>query len=340
MKLTFSRSSATAAAISAASARVFCALMLNGDSPNGAWLSAILGAAIALPMLGLVRFAHASGRGKVIAPVFALLLAVDVASVVDLTAASAAFVEFEHVPPVLLALPLMLVALRATWLGADAVGGAARVWLRLFAVLLAVVVVLQSPYFRFGWIGPLFGPGARSILMSGLRASGLDVMSFGSAMLMCDDESLPGMRKTSIHVLLASVVCAVLILLQLMLAPTPAIANGLEQRLDTLLANGRAALYLQLPMIVMWFTALLNLIAFECVAAAGMIHRTAPKADERVCVAVALILVVMAFAVGGKARVVIANRVIPVIAAVSILFGTSKLIKLRKGVRGKCDRSS
>ena len=86
MKLTFSRSSATAAAISAASARVFCALMLNGESPNGAWLSAILGAAIALPMLGLVRFAHASGRGKVIAPVFALLLAVDVASVVDLTA--------------------------------------------------------------------------------------------------------------------------------------------------------------------------------------------------------------------------------------------------------------
>ena len=51
-------------------------------------------------------------------------------------------------------------------------------------------------------------------------------------------------------------------------------------RIDALLTNGRAPLYLQLPMLVAWFAGMLHLVAFEALAACGLLKRALPRLNE------------------------------------------------------------
>ena len=90
---------------------------------------------------------------------------------------------------------------------------------------------------------------------------------------------------------IAAGISAILIALQLMMAPAPLSSGGWLDRLDALLCNGRAPLYLQLPMIAFWFAGLFHLVLCELFAGAALMQRVFRRLDGKIC---ALIVVAAA----------------------------------------------
>jgi len=74
-----------------------------------------------------------------------------------------------------------------------------------------------------------------------------------------------------------------------MMAPTGLADMPWAYRLDALLTNGRAPLYLQLPMILAFFIAALQLLACECFAASALLQRLFAGIDGRACGAVVIL---------------------------------------------------
>lgn len=284
MRLELSRSAATAGLLAALTARTFYGLALDApEVMNAAWLAAPIGAVLSLPVVWLM----ANRRSRFMSAVLFVFIALDAAEAVEWTAFSESCLAFNHVSPVLLMLPLLLAALRCAWLGGDAVGGTARIWTRLFALLLLMVILLQLPYYNPRWLTPILGAGTGGILRAGIRAAGLNALLCLSTGRICRERL--GLQDLLPGLLLASCVSALLTLLRQMMAPvmTGAILDR-QMRLDALLTNGRAPLTLQLPMIVAWFTGLMHLIAFEGVAACALLRRAFPGMKEGRCMALGL----------------------------------------------------
>ena len=97
------------------------------------------------------------------------------------------------------------------------------------------------------------------------------MMAVGILMIMCPAQYV------------GALVSALLILLHRMMVPTPIREAGWLKRLDDLLTNGRAPLYLQLPMICAWYAGLLHLLACECFAGATLLQRLLPRLGGRQC---------------------------------------------------------
>ena len=285
MRAALSRTSAAAGAGAAILARLFYGLMVDGTSPlNGAWLAAGMGLLLALPVLWLMR-----RQPERTAPVLLVLLLFDAASAMECAAFSASFLAFSHVPVVLLMLPLALAALRCVHLGGDALGASARVWLWVLGTLMIVVVAGQLPYYHPAWVFPLLGDGAGNLLRSGLRCAGWIAALAGAAMLLCRET--PRVRRVTLWTAMAVAGAAALMLLRLMMAPAgDFIRQSREVRVDSLLTNGRALLYMQLPMIVIWFMAMLHLACFECAMCAALLERRAKRAAGMIVVSCVLLL--------------------------------------------------
>ena len=122
----------------------------------------------------------------------------------------------------------------------------------------------------------MLGRGAGGILRWGLRAAGWLALLAGAALAACDDEA--SFARVAQSLAFAALAAAGLIALRLMMAPDLGAAEWDRRvRLDSLLTNGRAPLYLQLPMIAMWFTGMLHLLAFEGCLGQALLVRAAPR---------------------------------------------------------------
>lgn len=283
MRLEPSRTAATASLTACLASRLFCGLALEApEAANAAWLAAPLGLLLSLPPVYLACGLRPGARRALAGPLF-LLLCMDAAATIEWTAYSESCLAFDHVSPLLMMLPLMLAVARCAWLGGDALGGAARFWIKLFALLILVVLLYQLPYYNPGWLRPWLGAGTGGIWHAGIRAAGWTALIAMSAVSVCGDdltfrEVLPGM-------LLATAVAAILVALRQMMAPAVT-AGGMTRAMavDALLTNGRAPLYLQLPLIVAWFAGMLHLMAFEGIAACGLLKKLLRRAGELPCV--------------------------------------------------------
>ena len=71
-----------------------------------------------------------------------------------------------------------------------------------------------------------------------------------------------------------------------MMTPTQLSGDNWLNRLDSLLCNGFAPLYLQLPMIVLWFAGLMHLIVCEIFSSAALVQRLLPSVNGRLCAAI------------------------------------------------------
>ena len=61
-----------------------------------------------------------------------------------------------------LLLPLLIAGMLAACFNGQAVGGAARVWLKFAPVLLLIAILIQMKSYRFEWLTPLLGPAAQA----------------------------------------------------------------------------------------------------------------------------------------------------------------------------------
>lgn len=261
--------------ISGVAARVFYGLMI--DSPevhNGAWLSVFLGMALAMPIVRAMKLCAAVPRLKRFMSVpLCALVALDAARAVDIAAYSAGYVAFLHGATPLLTLPLLAVALWAMGQGGEAVGNAALLLVRPVAALLILLAALQWPAYRPGWLAPVLGFGITGIVCAAVRAAGWMALISGALLALAPEDAPPLPMQRNL--MASGLACAALIALRLMMAPAMDVGsmNRLNQ-LDALLTNGRAPLYLQLPMIAAWFVALMNLICLECWAASALLEQS------------------------------------------------------------------
>lgn len=283
------------AAFAAAAARIFIDLSLDsGPVHNGVWIAALVAALPAIPYLLCL---DAISRGslqkawirRLLALLFMPMALLDAAQVLSVILRASGLLTLDHVPAFWLALPVALVMLWCVWRNGDAIGYAAILWSKVFPALMLLVVLLQARHYRPEWLMPLLGNGWRDIVRGGVRASGCFVAS--TAVLLAADESNKGQaRGHGIACLaLAPAIAALLLALRLMMAPTGAGAMPWVARLDALLTNGRAPLYLQLPMILTFFTGLLHLLACDGFAASALLQGLVPALDGRLCGAIVAI---------------------------------------------------
>ena len=276
MENRLSRSSASASAGAAIISRLFYGLMVDApEVHNGAWLSAALGLVLALPSLWLMYRAAKRGRRSLLPLALMLSAILDAGGMLEATAFSESCIAFNHIPMPMLLLPLLLAAGRCLWLGGDALGASARIWMRVFVPLLLLVILYQRPYYRPAWLFPVLGFGMGGILRGGLRAAGWIATIGGAAMLLCGEARF---SKVCRVFTLAVIVAALLMLLRLMMAPAmDAAGMSRSVQLDALLTNGRAPMYLQLPMIVIYFVGMLHLLCFEIWAASVLLKNSLPQ---------------------------------------------------------------
>ena len=273
------------AAFAALVARIFLDLALDGDGiHNGAWIAAILGALPAMPyLLCLDVLPNDRSAGG---PLWLLLLAVtalDVAHVLAVVVRISGYLALDYVADLLLLLPVATAMLWGVGRNGDAIGYAATLWCRLFLVLMAVVILMQLRHYHARWLFPLLGNGWRDITSSSVRVSGWFVT--GTAVMLVSDNGRGDRmnRHFILRLAFAPVTAALLLLPRLMMVPTGRQGLSWLGRLDALLTNGRAPLYLQLPLILACFAGLFHLLVCECFAASALLQRLIPKLDGRVC---------------------------------------------------------
>ncbi len=282
MTLLISHRPARAAALAAVAARLFQGLVVDAPTTqNGAWLSALIGGMLAAPWMFVIS--KYRPRGALFIAPLGLYALVDSACVLAAVTRSAGYLALDRSASLVLLIPAGLAALWCMWRNGDAVGYAAMIWTRIAPALLLGVALLQWRYFRPEWLRPVLGAGWPSIIEGGVRCAGWIVAAFAIMALPEDEECV----SSFLPVLLGAGIAAGLTLLQFMLVPTQ-LGGGWLNRLDALLCNGRTPLYLQLPMIVLWFAGLFHLLACELFAASACLQRLLTKLDGKLCALLAV----------------------------------------------------
>ena len=288
LKLSISRSAAIPAAFAGAAVRIFIDFALDGGAiHNGVWIASLLSALPAIPYLLCLDAVQYNRR--VAAPLRIMLLSVtalDAAHVLSICARVAGNLALDYVPVQYVTLPLALAVLWCVWHNGDAVGYAAILWIKAFPVLLLLVVALQMRHYNPRWLFPLLGDGFREITRGATRASGWFIPATAIYFVAESSGDRKGRRPLITWLFFAPAVVALLLILRLMMAPTGVYGLTWEARLDALLTNGRAPLYLQLPMILAFFISTLHLLASECFAASALLQRFIPALGGRLCAAV------------------------------------------------------
>ena len=295
MKLSISRDAALLAAFVAAATRIFLDLALDGAPiHNGVWIAALLGALPAMPYLICLdllaeRLPDAPAR-RALSGLLLAVTALDAARIMAVVLRSSEFLTLEPVNPVFLVLPVTLAALWCSWRNGDAIGYAAMLWRRAFPALMLVIILLQCRHYRPQWLRPWLGNGWGDIVEGAIRTSGCYVPAT-SILFVCKPSGRAGKRRPGVaRIALASVVAALLLVLRLMMTPSGMIDMPWVSRLDALLTNGRAPLYLQLPMIVAFFAGIMHLLTCECFAASALLQQLVPKLGGRACAGVVVIM--------------------------------------------------
>ena len=304
MKLQISDNAACSLAGLAIAARLVHGVVVDlPELLNAGWLAILLGGAIAaIPALALCALLKQRRSASVLACIahplrrvtcaaFFALSACDAAVVSSAIADSASIMALTDVATVYLMLPLLAICLACLRLNGDALGRSAAIWNRALPWLLLLVIVLEFRDYRFNWLTPVLGPGVSTLLDGAVRAAGW--LSLPAALFLT---AVPDERNVHSHLLPlkalgTSAGFAVLVALMYGMM-TPAIQDSSlfsrSFRLDTLLANGRTGLSLQLPTNVLWYVSLLYALLFDVFTSAAMLQGALPRFGNRTCTVLAL----------------------------------------------------
>ena len=294
MNLRISSKPAAFAASSAMTARAFCDMAMNaGVSGGAACLSVILGAAMAVPVLlaflAVARGGALPARKGLEAALLGLGLT-GTARTMSVIVRSAGYLALDRASPVVLTLPAALAMLWAVTRNGDGIGYSAMLWVRIFPVFAVIIAAMQFPYYRPQWLRPMLGCGWGAIIANAIGTAG-GFCSIGGIWLVMAPSEGGGKPVKGILVACAAAAgtAALLLFLRLMMMPPVRPGSGFtwQMRLDSLLTNGRAPLYLQMPMIAAWYAGLLHLLACAGFTAAALAQRLIPALDGRACAAAA-----------------------------------------------------
>jgi len=276
----------------AAITRIFYGIMT--DSPelfHAGWISVILGGIITLPLFisieSISKYIDKKGIAARIASfVFLVNALLDGAITARCISNSATYVAFNHSVRFFLLLPLFLAILWALYCGGEALGSAARLWIWVFPLFMIVIIIFQLPQYRWTWLTPVLGPGIKEILDGTVDSAGW--ISSVAGLLFLGSGGKDAYKRGSLIKLHATIISVslVLIVLRYMMAPS-LLSSGNRTRifhLDLILTNGRAPLLLQLPLTIIWFISLFNLLSASSFVASACLQMLFARFKTPVCI--------------------------------------------------------
>ena len=307
MKLSISRNAITTSACVAIATRIFYGLVIDSPSLyNGAWISALIGALLAAPLIWCIHMTFTDGNNALLngpfktntLPHLPLIIALILSASIDgaitarCIANSARYVAFDYIAMFYLLLPLFFAAFWCVNCNGDAIGAGARIWVKTFPLLMIIIIILQFPHYRLDWLTPILGSGWQDILDGGLKTAGW-ISTMGGMLMLVNHDSPTESRALHpvITVGIATGLAMFLIALRLMMTPTLFSDDNLSRlfQLDSLLTNGRAPLSLQLPLLIIWFVSMLNLMIYDTFIAAALIQRIFRKLHGSICGIIAVL---------------------------------------------------
>lgn len=274
--------------------RIVCGLSLDmPDALNATWMCPLLGLVFFLPvccvfsqMSGLDRGSPMDNLSKRMPGVvliackiiFTLLLALDAAAMVRLTASSCNVLSLNNEATPYQIVPLSLAIAFVVRLGLDALGNSARLWLKILAGLLLIVFILQLKGYDVYWLAPILGSGAAGILNGGIYCAGCMALLTLPWMLATPDRNQKGLTRYA----LLSALAASLMLISLQMLYPVQIGGTLTRaaRIALLLCNGRLSLSPQLFLNMIWYGGMLYLIAAETTTGAALLRSSFPRARK------------------------------------------------------------
>ena len=354
MKLQLPLSLARPLAFAAVTTRLLMGIFL--DLPwlyNAGWIAA-LGAILLCVPLGLLadRAARACRGGgiaealekrggrAVARPVFALLNLVciyETAVTSRVLSNTVRHVALAEASAISLLLPLLLAAMLCACLGGQAIGGAARIWVRVMPVLMLIVLLLQFRNFRPAWLTPLLGPGANVLVSGTVSASGW--LSMAALPWLCADREENGAKQRgalSTLVTIGIFSAAVLALLAMMAPPSVRTDLTRTYQLDKLLANGRVTQTAQFPLILLWYNGLLFNVTADLFFAAKLLQLTFPRLDGRLAVLLSGVVSGAVAMLGWAEQRMVVSYARWLFALVGVLMLALFAAPLRKGGKRAC----
>lgn len=276
---------------------------------NAGWISVLAALLLCLPLAllsgiftrasGAVPVASAleqcagAGFARAVCALFVPVALEQGVVAADALIGSVRYVELSESPAVSLLLPLLLFAVPAALLNGQSLGGGARVWTRVAAPLLALVILEQLKCYRTQWLTPLLGPGVPLLARGALNGAGM-LCPFVIVWLCSEPDERDAQRRglLAVPVALVGLVCAGLAALYAMMAPAAvgaSLSDGFQ--IDRLLSNGRASLLLQLPLVLLWYFGLLFCTAGNIFLAAKLAQLVVPKLDGRIAIVASGLLI-------------------------------------------------
>lgn len=307
MKLIISRSSASAAAGIAIIVRIFCGLMIDSANLyNSAWLCVPLGSIIAFPLLFALRQVlnstsdgvslYSGNDSHLKRPIIFILLFIswyDGSFALKGIANSASYIGFQGLSPIYLMIPAFIAGFLCICCNGEAIGYGARIWSMIAPVFLVIIIAIQLPNYHLSWLTPVLGFGWSGIAEGSLKTAGW-ISSMSAAFLIAENDSQDRTAHSSPTKLLLYIaaISGLLIVTQLMMSPSLVFAPSRSRlyQLDTLLTNGRSVLSLQFPMIIIWFTGMLFLWAYNCFIASALLQRAFPRLNGHICGMISILI--------------------------------------------------
>lgn len=334
MKFKINSSAAAALGTLAAIARIFYGVTIDSvTSDQTGFLSVLLGGLIALPLAWIVRRSERNHAFPECLPVIVrksmsfvlcIVFCIDTAIVSAEIAHSAGYAALERRSRLYLSLPHLLLCFWCLSLNGNAIGSAARLWRKLLAALLLIVVVLERKEYQLGWLFPIMGNGFSSLLTSALRVAGW-LSTIPVLYLIAKPECPQDTKRFSPLCALAisTIIASALVLLRQMMTPSQwsEAAQSQSFQLDTLLSNGRAPLSLQLPMFTLWFISMLFSLLNNTLISASMLQQLLPSFGHRLCAAIVLLSALALSTLGGLTQTFIlsfCNCLFPILAIIVV----------------------
>ena len=297
MQIAYSQREAHSLSMVLAASRVLTAVAIDGGNyGNSGWICVIAGFILNLPLAIAVDRRPPSARGgtgilpRIGGGILALISIFEAATVMRIIVNSISYSEMLTIPVTWITVATLLGCFYAICKNGSGICNAARIWIYIFLLIFAVVIIAQLKLMKPRWLTPVFGPG-----MGALAEGTVAVAGYQAAVPMIHSLSVRENKKRVSCVAslgIASLAALMLCLFRGMMAPV--LTNiGLTRYLqfDTLITNGRESLSLQLPLLVALHAGFIVSLAGYSLVAAGSIQRITPKLDGRVCGAIALGLV-------------------------------------------------
>lgn len=281
------RSAASALIAAGLGMRMFWGLAVDYPlAMNASWICPILGLLVFLPLGFAIEQASKTGSGSVwdnltdnlptfivrpLEGILALLLMYDTAVNVRLLASSSNLIALNDVTVHILIFPLALAICIVVLLGGDAAGHSARIWLKILPLFLLILLIVQAKAYRIGWITPILGGGAASIIQGSIYCAGCFALASLTWIIAIPDRCKRGIL---LYTCIPGLVVSALMVIQHM--SFPAMINipfTRAARIELVLSNGRMSLSPQLLLDILWFGGLLQLISAEAVTAAAYLYK-------------------------------------------------------------------